>query len=97
MVSRMHPSFAKIQVLKPMIPQLSFVTIWGILKMIDGMTYDVKMDQVSEQTVRNGVKTLLVEVESQPNDYSILSFIRSLIFLVFKKQKHSTLRRLILE
>lgn len=65
--------------------------------MIDGMTYDVKMNQVSEQTVRNGVRTLLIEVESQPNDYSILSAIRRLVSLVFNKQKHSTLRRLILE
>lgn len=94
----MHPTFHNIQQFIPYLPVLSYPSLWGLLRLLEGITSDVSKNQVSKPSFRDHLKKLVVEVASKPSDHSLLPVIAQFLFSVSNKHlidqlnKRTTLR-----
>ena len=77
--SAMHPSFHRLKQFIPFLPSLSFPSLWGLLRLLEGITSDVKENQVSPHSFQTHLKKLLVEVASVPSDHSLLPVLASFV------------------
>ena len=81
----MHPAFHNIQQFIPYLPILSYPSLWGILRLLEGITSVVSKNQVSKPSFRDHLKKLVIEVASQPSDHSLLPVIAQFLFPVSNK------------
>lgn len=82
----MHPSFQSLQQFIPFLSELSFPSLWGLLRFLEGLANDVINSQVSKNSFKDHLKKLVVEVASNPGDHSLLSVVSQFAFVVFGKQ-----------
>ena len=94
----MHPTFHNIQQFIPYLPVLSYPSLWGLLRLLEGITSDVSKNQVSKPSFRDHLKKLVIEVASKPSDHPLLPVIAQFLFSVSNKHlidqlnKRTTLR-----